>query len=153
MEQLREIVRGSLSPGFMFREVSLGGDRWEHRAADCVRVGHNMISKQLEGEVTQFLLSMTVSVTAGTGAMHGNSVIRCTPDREEGIPGVSATPTIDALGTQRRKVSMNRFQLCICSQCKDLQKSWIALGSGVAQKIIDYAKGFDSRSQQTVENS
>lgn len=134
MEQLREMVRGALSPGCMFREVSLRGDRWEHRAADCVRVGHDTICKQLEGNVTQFLPSMTISVTAETGAMYGNSVIRYTPDREAGIPGVSGTPTIDALGMGRGKGSMNMLQLCICSQCKDLQKSWKALVKGAAQK-------------------
>ena len=66
MEQLREMVRGALSPGCMFREVSSRGDRWEHRAADCVGVGHDTICKQLEGNVAQFLPSMTISVSSDT---------------------------------------------------------------------------------------
>ena len=54
---------------------------------------------------------------------------------------MSGAPTIGALGTGRGKVSMNRLQLCVCSQCKDLQKSWIALVKGAAQKTPTQNKG------------
>lgn len=36
---------------------------------------------------------------------------------------------------------MNGLQLCIWDQCKDLQKSWIALGKDTAQKTPKQNKG------------
>lgn len=76
----------------------------------------DMISKQLERKVPQLLFSMAISLTAETGALHFVSVIKHTADKEAGIPGLSATPNIDAQGVGREEVSMDRLQLCICYQ-------------------------------------
>lgn len=84
--------------------------------------GDDMISKQLERKVPQLLSSMTISLTTETGALHFVSVIKHTPNKEAGIPGLSATPNIDALEVGRGKVSMNTLRLCHCYRYQDLQK-------------------------------
>lgn len=78
--------------------------------------GDDMISKQLERKIPQPLSSVTISVTAETNALHFVSVKKHIPDKKAGIPGLSATPNIDALRVERGKVSMNMLQLCLCTQ-------------------------------------
>lgn len=60
MESLREMVRGILSPGSMFREGSLRGYQWDHCKEDYIGVEDYRVSKQPERKVAQFLPSMTI---------------------------------------------------------------------------------------------